>query len=379
MDSIQQINAHKNDRLHQLIEDQVQETEGGDLERIMRSEQFSIEKLDDDVVEADTELSRRLREYEEKQERYSKQMDELEQGRVTEEGEIKYQYHLIQAEQNRMKWRLLKAAVLDRQHVAKRARAEGLAKIISFRQQILGKCTEKSISWCFHKKQLEIERTEYDRVMDELNLDILVTAALDRIKTERAAIRQGADNEQGLIREFLDADFSEQALQPDYVIQNLDTCMHNVELLRRIEAVRLAHRQNQRSVDDIFTERKFEAVREYANAVESVLWEYGLTIDDTTLQVRKIDESDEGFAARRQAYQKEGAIRFSLGARKYRHTGKDAGAVPTGQQEDSVPAKVEDKLGRLETMLGMQGYGDDVRIMYRTRSVGSTSHADPET
>lgn len=378
MDSLVQMNEHKNDRLHLLMEDQIREMERENRDRLMFSDRFSIERLENDEMAADSEQIRKMCEYQEKQDWYNRKRDELEQGRVTPKGEIEYQYHLIQAEQNRMRMCLMKAAILDRQGAAKQVKAEGLAKIISFRQKILERCAVESILWCFHKKQLEREKAEYDRIMDELNLDVLTTAALDRVKTEReAAGSQNAEDEAGMIREFLDTDFSEQALRADYVIQNLDTCLHNVELLRRIEAIRLAQHEEPRPVNYIFMERKFEAVREYTNAVESVLWEYGMTIDYTALQVRKIDENDEDFAARRQAYQKSGALRFALGARKYRRAGKGAGAVPNGQQAAPTPTRIEERLSVLEEMLGMQGYGDDMKIMVHMRDVGKSSHVNP--
>lgn len=378
MDSLLQMNENKNDGLHLLMEDQIREMERENRDRLMFSDRFSIERLENDEMAADSEQIRKMREYQEKQDWYDSKKDELEQGAVTPKGEIEYQHHLIQAEQNRMRMRLMKAAILDRQGAAKQVKAEGLAKIISFRQKILERCAVESIPWCFHKKQLEREKAEYDRITDELNLDALTTAALDRVKMEREAVgNQNAEDEAGMIQEFLDTDFSEQALRAEYVIQNLDTCLHNVELLRRIEAIRLAQHEEPRPVNYIFMERKFEAVREYTNVVESVLWEYGMTIDDTALQVRKIDENDEDFAARRQAYQKNGALRFALGARKYRRAGEGAGAVPNGQQAAPTPTRIEERLSVLEEMLGIQGYGDDMKIMVHMRDVGKSSHVNP--
>lgn len=351
MDSLLQMDEYKNDRLHLLIEDQIREMERENLDRLMSSDWFFVER---------------------------QETNELEQGGGTPEAEIEYQNHLIQAEKNRMKLRLMEAAVFDRGGAAKRIRVEGIEKIISCRIKILESCVFNPRLWCFHKKQLEREKAEYDRITDELNLDVLTTAALDRVKTEReAAGSQNAEDEAGMIREFLDTDFSEQALRADYVIQNLGICLHNVELIRRMEEMRLAQHEEPKPEIYIFMERKLESVREYTNAVESVLWEYGMTIDYTALQVRKIDEGDEDFAARRQAYQKNGALRFALGARKYRRAGKGVGAVPNGQQAVPTPTRIEERLSVLEEMLGMQGYGNDVKIMVHMRDVGKSSHVNP--
>lgn len=301
MDSLLQMDEHKNDRLHLLIGEQIQKMERENLDRLMSSDWFFVER---------------------------QETNELEQGGGTPEAEIEYQNHLIQAEKNRMKLRLMEAAVFDRGGAAKRIRVEGIEKIISCRIKILESCVFNPRLWCFHKKQLEREKAEYDRITDELNLDVLTTAALDRVKTERkAAGSQNAEDEAGMIREFLDTDFSERALRADYVIQNLGICLHNVEMIRRMEEMRLAQHEEPKPEIYIFMERKLESVREYTNAVESVLWEYGMTIDYTALQVRKIDEGDEDFAARRQAYQKNGALRFALGARKYRRAGKGVGGI----------------------------------------------------
>lgn len=351
MDSLLQMDEHKNDRLHLLIGEQIQKMERENLDRLMSSDWFFVER---------------------------QETNELEQGGGTPEAEIEYQNHLIQAEKNRMKLRLMEAAVFDRGGAAKRIRVEGIEKIISCRIKILESCVFNPRLWCFHKKQLEREKAEYDRITDELNLDVLTTAALDRVKTEReAAGSQNAEDEAGMIREFLDTDFSEQALRADYVIQNLGICLHNVELIRRMEEMRLAQHEEPKPEIYIFMERKLESVREYTNAVESVLWEYGMTIDYTALQVRKIDEGDEDFAARRQAYQKNGALRFALGARKYRRAGKGVGAVPNGQQAVPTPTRIEERLSVLEEMLGMQGYGNDVKIMVHMRDVGKSSHVNP--
>lgn len=379
MDSLVQVNEHKNDSLHLLIGEQVQRMEGENLDRLMRSEQFSMEGLEAESCEAEanTEFGKKMGEYQCRQQELSRELQILEQTKETTDGAIKYHCKIIEAEQNSMKIRLMKAAVLGRRGAAKQVKAEGLARIIASRIKILETCASEPRLWWFHKKQLEREKAEYARITDEWNLDMLTSAALDRVKTEReAAGSRNAENEVGIIREFLDANFSEQALRADYVIQNLDTCMHNVELIRRIEAIRLAQREEPKPVDYIFMERKLEAVREYPNVVESVLWEYGMTIDYTALQVRKMDESDEDFAARRQAYQENGALRFVFGARKYRRAGEGAGAVPNGQQAVSVPTRIEEKLSVLEAVLGMQGYGDDMRIMIHMRDVGRSSHVN---
>lgn len=392
MDSLLQMSRDRSDMMHLFIEDQVRRIDNAEIDRLMRSEMFSIENLEayNYETQADTEQMRRLGEYQVRQQEYNRELQGLEQVKDLPDGAIDYYVKLIEAEQNTMNMRLMKAAVLGREDVAKRVRVESLAKIISYRQAILEHYDRqqeqelqeqelqeqelrRQVLKEHQQRELERETAEYGRAMDELNLDMLTTAALGRIKTERG----GTEDVKELIREFLSTDFPEQTLKAEYVIENLDTCLHNVELIRRMEKLSIERRGNTDLEPYIFVERKLEAVKEYINVVESVLWEYGMTIDYEALQVRTINERDEDFAARRQAYQRNGALRFSLGARRYRHIGEDAGLTQGGQQITPVQTSIEAKLSALEEALGIQGYGDDMRILSHTRIVGRSGYARP--
>lgn len=334
---------------------------------ILRSEVFSIKGLEDKNFEAkaNSEQMGKMSDYQQKQQEYERQLQELERKADTSDGVIKYNIKRIEAEQNRMGMRLMKAAVLGREAIVDRIRAESFAKIISYRKTILGHCDSLSRLGRDQKKELQLEQAAYDRVTNRLNLRILATVALDRVRAEREETdRRGRGADAGLIREFFDADYSEQALKAEYVIQNLDTCMHNIELIRRMKTILAERREEIMPEAYAFVERKLEAVREYVNVVESVLWKYGLAIDDATLRVRKINENDVNFAKRRQAYHRNGALRFSLGARRYKHLEEGAGLAVGGQQANPVQTRVEARLSALETELGIRDFIEgDMRVM----------------
>lgn len=306
----------------------MQETEAERLEDRMNAEQIE-----------------RMRHYQSNQERFTEELRELEEGRGTQEGETNYQYKLLQAEQNKMALRLMQASVLGRETAAEQIRMESLEKIVSCRREILEKCQPQSIPWCFHKRQLEKEQAEYVKAVGGLNLRILTAATLDQVKGEREE-REKKEEESvpELMQEFFHADFPEQALEESYVIKNLYTCLHNLELIRRI-------RRKEFSGDDAArVAQRLEAVREYENVVESVLWEYGFTIDIDALQIQEIREGDEAFAKKRQEYLANGALRYLLDRKR------DGQAVNDEAELHDVPQKtcVEEKLSALEAELGMQ-------------------------
>ncbi len=382
MDSLSQMREQRSNMTSSLIKDQKRAMGKRYRNDILRSEVFSIEGLEAENFEAkaDTEQIRKMRDYQQSQREYDEQVRKLKPKEKTPAEVIDYNVKRIEAEQNRMRMRLMKAAVLGRETVAERIRVESLARIISYRRAVLAECNPLSRLGLDQQRELRLEQAAYERASVRLNLSILTQAALDRVRTEREETeRRGRGADAGLIWEFFDADYSEQALKADYVIQNLDSCMHNIELIRRMEKITAERRGEITPEAYALVERKLEAVREYVNVVESVLWEYGLAIDDTALRIRKINENDEEFAARRQAYQKNGALRFSLGARRYRHIGEDAGLPVGGQQADPVQTRVEARLSALEIELGIRDFIEgDMRVMRSGfRSVARAIRANP--
>lgn len=345
------------------------------VDNIMRTETFSIESLKAQNMEGrmDFRQSLMLSDYKFNKKRYERELRELEKKNNTVEGMIAFFEKLLQIEQNDMNMRLLMAFVLNKRTVAKRIRAESLEKIRAYRQVLLaqyyklaqrGQMTER---WNELSAEYRREEAAYQKAAAELNLRVLTAAALDRIKTKRDdAEKTGTEDTAALMQEFLDADFSTRTLGAGYVIQNMNACLHNVELIRRMRRAVFTGDHAAKVM------RKLEAVSEYANVVDSALWEYGFTIDHEALQIREIGKNDEAFARKRQAYLENGAVNFYLGVRRYKH-GEGGAEAEDAHGQGMEQTRVEEKLSALEAKFQVQSEARvDLHIMRsHTRSTGS--------
>lgn len=378
MDLFMQLQANENE-VYEFISKQREAMDGQAVDSIMRTETFSIESLEAQNRKGrmDFRQSLMLSDYKFNKKRYERELWKLEKNNNTAEGMIAFYEKLIQIEQNDMKMRLLMASVLDRGTAAKRVRAESLEKIRTYRQVLLeqyyklaqkGQMTER---WNELSAEYAREEAAYQEAAAELDLRVLTTAALDRIKTERDdAERTGTEDTAALIQEFLDADFSTRTLGAGYVIQNMNACLHNVELIRRMRrAVFMGD-------DEAKVIRKLKAVSEYANVVDSALWEYGFTIDHEALQIREIGKNDEAFARKRQAYLENGAVNFYLSVRRYKH-GEGGAEADDAHGQGTEQTRVEEKLSALEAKLKIaDAVGQDEHIMRAaTRSVSAVQTA----
>lgn len=386
MDSILQLQEN-GDEMYQFISKQKEEMGKETVDAMMAAGAFSIERMEAMGVadKLDNQQKKRMKEYQSKQKRYEKELQKLGK-RNTAEGMAAYFEIMIQLEQNAMEMRLFKASVLGEGAVAQRIKIESLDKINGYRQVVLnyyntlvgqGKQAER-------RDQLAEELAKGKKAHREaavvFNLSVLTAAALDKVQDERQQ-RGSAETEdsQKLLEEFLTAEYAKKTLETDYVIQNLYTCLHNVELIRRIR------RMKYDGDDADKVAQKLEAVDEYVNVVESVLWEYGLRIDFATLQIREIHENDENFAKRRQAYEANGALRYYLGVRKYKQTQKKKQEPP--EEEQQIPleeeqqalqkTRVEESLSAMEANLKLSfARGNDMGIMISsTRSFGQLGRA----
>lgn len=352
-------------------------------EEIEDSEAFSAEALGHvDVRDRmNAEQIRLLEQYRLRQQEYARELQELGQRGDKLNLVLKYNEKKIQEEQNNMEMHLLIASVLDRGAAAERVRMESLEKMIAYRRIIWAYYNAlPNPGWLERRRRdeqgaaLAKEKAMQKEADARFKLRVLTTAALANIEAERGQPQDDA----GIIDRFLDAEYSTQALEADYVIRHLDDCMRRVELIRRVEEMDPAHREDMPEAAYAPVRQKLEAVREYVNVVESALWEYGLTIDYEALQIREINRNDEAFAKRRRAYQEGGVLRYYFGARRYRHM--RAGEVQIlGEQEEPAQTRVEAKLSELEAKLGIRDYIEgDMRIMRsHMRHVDEISRANP--
>ncbi len=326
------------------------------------------------------EQTTRMEQYQSIQRECQKELDKLALQKSSAQMTIKYYELLIQMERNNMEMRLLTASVLGKETAAKRIRAKSLGNIREYRKNILD-CFDGQIEKGGQTKRRNIQAAEfakeeaaYQEAAAEHNLRVLTTAVLVEMERNRRAPENIAET----MRDFLRADFSPRALEADYVIQNLADCLHNVELIRRAEEMSPAHREDMTEAAYAPVRLKLEAVREYVNVVESVLWEHGLAIDYETLQIREVTENDETIVQRRWAYLQNGALRFYHGIRRYANIGEEEELLPGGEQERPVQTRVETKLDVLESELGIQEFrGEDMRIMRAyARRVGAVDQAN---
>lgn len=387
MDAISEIRESKNE-LRELISGQREEIDGRTAEGIMRQEVFSTEALKTENVDGRMGFDKEFRMvfHRLQKGRYQRELLELEKKQDTPEGMIAYLGKKIQLERSDMEMRLIMASVLGRRIAADRIRVESLEKMIKWRLEIIEYYRELSGKGVREQDRREQDRRERNRELQEteqkkeeavyqeavsaLNPRVLIVATIDQVKAERAEgeKKEGEETQEksvsGWMREFLSADFSEQALEAGYVMKNLHTCLHNVELIRRLRRMAFT------GEDAARVTQKLEAVSEYENVVESALWDYGLTVDFHTLQVKEIRDDDEVFARKRQRYLANGALRFCLAMKRYRQSERDGEASADVRQQESRLTRVEEKLSALETELGMQR-DEKARITRTlTRSVG---------
>lgn len=378
MDSIMQIYENRNE-MYGLISAQQEVMDRQTVKNIESSDMFSMGTVNGAELAGrmNAEQNARMAQYQSKQLEYQKEFDKLGRQKSTAQKTIKYYELLIQMERNDMEMRLLTTSVLGKDTAAKQIRAESLGKIRNFRKIILD-CFDTQIGKGRQTKHRNMQAAEfakeeaaYQEAAAEHNLRVLTAAALAELEETRRAPEDSADT----IRNFLQAEFSPRALEADYVIQNLADCLRNVELIRCAEELSPAHREDMTEAAYEPVKRRLEEVREYTNAVESVLWEYGLAIDYDALQIREINENDEAFAKRRRAYLENGALRFYLGIRR---TGEDDEGNPEGEQGRPMQTRVEAKLDALEAELGVREFGgEDMRVTRAyTRSVNETEQAN---
>lgn len=340
------------DKMYQFISQKKQALGKAVVDPIMDYVAFSEKNLEmaDLADKLNTEQMLKMLTYQKKQDEYVKQLQKLEKKKNTVKGMIKYLEIKIQAEQNAMIIRLVKAHVLGKWTAKKRIKAECLRDIDAYRRILLGyyKDTARSKKEIARKDQLEAEIVRDGKAVTEaaaeFDIRVLTTAALDQIRAERQAAESAGADPQALMQEFLDADYSKHALEAGYVIQNLNTCLHNVELIRRMRRMVFTGDKAAKVT------QKMEAVSEYANVVESVLWEYGLRIDQDTLQIREIYENDEAFAKRRQAYQANGALRYYLAVKKYQKI-QESEEAPPAEQQVLQKTRMEENLSAMEARL----------------------------
>lgn len=123
--------------------------------------------------------------------------------------------------------------------------------------------------------------------------------------------------------------------------------------------------------------RKLAALDEYENVVDSALWEYGLTIDYDTLQIREIKPDDEAFAKRRQAYLENGILRFYSGMRRFKAWDKNGGQLPDAYREIDDQTRVEERLNALEVNFQVPRLRERDQHILRTatRSVSKAGRA----
>lgn len=361
MDAIREILRGDNER-QQMISRQGAAIDEETVNGIMSTDAFSIEKLEAENIEKRMDFQQGLLMFGNRlrKKRYTKELCELEKHVNTLEGKIAYLEKIIQMERNDMEMRLLMASVLGRGIVAKRIMAESLGKITKYRREMI-KCYEElpvqrkdEQGKKIQETELDKEEAAYQEAVAEFEPRMRIAATLDKVKAERAdrerqeGEKTEAESVSGLIQEFLAADFSEQTLAAGYVIKNLDSCLHNVELIRRLRKTGVT------GDDEARVKQKLAAVEEYENVVESTLWDYGVTVDFQTLQFQEIKEGDEAFARKRQKYLANGALRFWLDRKKYRQIGESGAALHEATQQESGLTRVEGKLSALEAELGMQ-------------------------
>lgn len=387
MDSFMQRNEQRGDGLDEPIGVRVRELEEVDADQVMGQEvhfgehcgfQSSLEG--DQRRNRDAELGDRMNaeqnagaeRYQSGQQEYERGFQELADIEAAEKEKLKDLEKEISEEQKKMTLLLKQASAHDTIFDVKWIRAEGLARIIHCRQMILNQCRSQLRSCCFHKKQLEKEQAEYEDTINALNLSIRTTEILNRIREERAKTRN-TGSEKKVIEAFLKLEFSTQVLETAYVFQNIDTCLHTIELIRCVQE--LKYRMNSEEYAPV--EQKLKEVGEYINVVESVLWEYGLRIDFEALQIRKIDVNDKAFRKRRQAYFANGALRYYLGVKRYNKIRKNKSGSYDEQQQKPGQARVEASLSALEERLKITMFDEgDMRIMTsKMRSVGKRRQA----
>lgn len=387
MDSFMQRNEQRGDGLDEPIGVRVRKLEEMDADQVMGPEVHFGEHCDfqsslegDQRRNRDAELGERMNaeqnagaeRYQSGQQEYERGFQELVDIEAAEKEKLKDLEKEISEEQRKMALLLKQASAHDTIFDVKRIRAEGLAGIIHCRQMILNQCRSQLISCCFHKKQFEKEQAEYEDTINALNLSIRTTEILNRIREERAKT-SNTGSEKKVIEAFLKLEFSTQVLETAYVFQNIDTCLHTIELIRCVQE--LKYRMNSEEYAPV--EQKLKEVGEYINVVESVLWEYGLRIDFEALQIRKIDVNDKAFRKRRQAYFANGALRYYLGVKRYNKIRKNESGSYDEQQQKPGQARVEASLRALEERLKITMFDEgDMRIMTsKMRSVGKRRQA----
>lgn len=374
MDSLLQVQESDN-KMYQLISEQRAAMEQETVDAMMRAGAFSLDRLDamGASVKLDQQQKSRMKDFQSRQKQYEKEFQKLRKRKDTAEGMAAYFEKLIQMEQNTMEMRLLKASVLGEGAVAQRVKAESLYRINTYREAVLS----------YYKIQAEQgqQKERRDQLKDELlkgkeaqreaaaayDLSMITTAALDRIERERREKKDDA----ALMQEFLAADYSTRTLEAGYVIQNMDTCLHNVELIRRMRRMVFTGDDAAKVI------RKLEAVGEYANVVESWLWKHGMRIDYDALQIREIDPNDETFAGKRRAFAENGALRYYLSIKKYNRFKKHGQEPPEEEQQMPEQTRVEETLSAVEAHFHLSFFREeDMRILKSAaRSVGRVGRA----
>lgn len=339
---------------------------------IENSDSFSIDRLQDEelVAAMNARQSRMMNRYRSRQQHYERELQELEQRRNEPDGRLQYNLKKIQAEQSKMEMHLMAASLLGREAAAKRIRAEGLARIIDCRrnileyyrgQQNLGRRQDRSRDG--QEAELAREEEVQKKAAAEFKLRVLTAAALARIQAERNQPEDAAE----VMEAFMNTDFSTKVFEADYVIQNLEDCLRKAVLVMRLRGMVFA------GDDAEQVQEKLDAVSDYVDVVESALWEYGITIDYGALQIRGIENED--FAQRKREYQTNGAWRFYCGARRYRHMGEEENLEQGGPEQTRVEAKYD----MLERKLGIRDQvEEDMRIIRaRNRHVDEQGQVNP--
>lgn len=195
------------------------------------------------------------------------------------------------------------------------------------------------------------------------------TAVLEKIKKGK---KENAKSTEELIKDFLKLKFSTRELKADYVIQHLDICLQNIELIRCVKE--LEHQMDREAYAPV--KRKLEAVKEYPDVVESALWKYGLRINFDTFEVMEINENDENFAKRRRAYLAGGSWRYSFGVKRCSWMKK----YPEFFPNNARLTRVEEMLSAFEAELDISIFREgDMRIVQScSRSVGKPGSSEPE-
>lgn len=371
MEPVLRINENR-EEMHELINAQRETLDRQLVRNIEHSDLFSLGAIREEelAVRMNPQQTAAMRRYRDRQEQYQRALEELEHRRNQPDWTLNYNLIWIQIIQNNMEMHLLMASVLGRGPVTKRIRAESLTYIIGCRNRILEYYDGlQNLDWQQERSRAEqaaeIAREEavQKEAVSEFNLRVLTAAALSGIQEERNQPEDAAE----AMNAFLEADFSTKVLEADYVIQHMADCLQKAELIRRAEAINPEQLADEQEAQYAAVRNKLEAVSEYVNVVESVLWEYGLKIDYDHLQISEITESDVDFAKRRWAYRTNGVSRFYFGAREYRHRGENGEQIPDENQEDPLQTRSEKKYDGLETKLGIRGLVDDHIRMIRAR------------